>query len=88
MGNDGKLTLIKGFNRLSGEKQAEILGMVKALTFTQLGEDKKALAFVNAVNRSYGGKGKPAGVVIKQERCSRLKEYRRRSRVSREDGAY
>jgi hypothetical protein len=64
MGDDGKLQLMKGFNRLSGEKQAEILGMVKALTFTQLGEDVRALAFVNAVNKSRGGdgKGKLAGV--------------------------
>jgi hypothetical protein len=58
MSNDGKLTLLKGFNRLSGKKQAEILGMVKALTFTQLGEDKRATAFVTAVNRSHSGKGK------------------------------
>ncbi|GHV61886.1 hypothetical protein AGMMS49587_07200 [Spirochaetia bacterium] len=57
MGNDGKLALMKGFNRLSGEKQAEILGMVKALTFTQLGEDKKALAFVNAMNKSQDKNG-------------------------------
>jgi hypothetical protein len=63
MSNEGKLTLLKGFNRLSGEKQAEIFGMVKALTFTQLGEDKKALAFVNTVNKSRGRsrKGKLAG---------------------------
>jgi hypothetical protein len=62
MDNDGKFALLKGFNRLSGEKQAEILGMVKALTFTQLGEGKKALAFVNAVNRNQGtGKGSRRG---------------------------
>jgi hypothetical protein len=64
MGNDGKFRLMEGFNRLSGEKQAEILGMVKALTFTQLGEDTRALDFITAVNKSPGrdGKGKLAGV--------------------------
>jgi hypothetical protein len=58
MGNSAKLTLLKDFNRLSGKKQAEILGMVKALTFTQMGEDKKALAFVNSVNRSQDKNGR------------------------------
>jgi hypothetical protein len=63
MGDSGKIELLKGFNRLSGEEQAEILGMVKALTFTQLGEDEKALTFVTAVNRNHGGheKGQLAG---------------------------
>ncbi|GHT72354.1 hypothetical protein FACS1894110_26740 [Spirochaetia bacterium] len=54
MGNDEKFALLNGFNRLSGEKQAEILGMAKAFTFVQLGEDERALAFVNGVNRSNG----------------------------------
>jgi hypothetical protein len=61
MGNDGKLALMKGFNRLSGEKQAEILGMVKALTFTQLGEDKKAA--VDAINKGRGEKGNLARIL-------------------------
>jgi hypothetical protein len=56
MCNDEKFALLNGFNRLSGEKQAEILGMAKAFTFVQLGEDKKALTFVNAQNRGQGEK--------------------------------
>jgi hypothetical protein len=63
MGDSGKIELLKGFNRLSGEKQAEILGMVTALTFTQLGEDEKALDFITAVNKGRDGheKGQLAG---------------------------
>jgi hypothetical protein len=62
MDNEGNLLLLKSFYRLSGEKQAEILGMVKALIFAQSGEDKGAPDLVTAVHRSRGrsGKGKRA----------------------------
>jgi hypothetical protein len=36
--------LMKSFCRLSDEKRAEILGMAEALTFAQLGKDKKAMS--------------------------------------------
>ncbi|GHV51425.1 hypothetical protein AGMMS49579_06690 [Spirochaetia bacterium] len=67
--NDGKLVLLNGFNRLSGEKQAEILGMVKALTYVQLGEDKKALAFVNNVNKTQDMNGHLTRRIVRQGPC-------------------
>ena len=57
MDNDRKVLLMKGFNRLSGEKQAEIFGMVKALTYAQLAEDM-ALTLINTITNTQCGDGK------------------------------
>jgi hypothetical protein len=51
MANDETL-LTQGFNRLSKKKQAEILGMVEALTFAQFEEDKKNPAVMDTVNET------------------------------------
>ncbi|GHV75738.1 hypothetical protein AGMMS49942_05590 [Spirochaetia bacterium] len=63
MDNDVVLLLGSGFCSLSGKKRAEILGMVKALAFTQAGHGRKAKAPINTVtgaqSRSLGGKNSP-----------------------------
>ncbi|GHT56599.1 hypothetical protein FACS1894109_06070 [Spirochaetia bacterium] len=58
MDNDEVLLLGSGFCRLSGKKQAEILGMAKALVFIQAGRGQKAPhnAVTGAHPRSVGGK--------------------------------
>ncbi|GHU14935.1 hypothetical protein FACS1894163_00080 [Spirochaetia bacterium] len=60
MDNDVVHLLRSGFCSLSGKKQAEILGMAKALTFIQAGPGQTAKAPINALTgahqRSLGGK--------------------------------
>ncbi|GHU72920.1 hypothetical protein FACS189450_14270 [Spirochaetia bacterium] len=60
MDNDEVLLLGSGFCGLSGKKQAIILGMAKALVFTQAERGQTAKAPLNALTgarrRSVGGK--------------------------------
>ncbi|GHV87194.1 hypothetical protein AGMMS50255_4900 [Spirochaetia bacterium] len=49
MDNDVVRLLGSGFCSLSGKKQAEILGMAKALTFIQAGPGQTAKAPINAL---------------------------------------
>jgi hypothetical protein len=60
--------LINDFLRLPGEKRAEIFGMLKALTFIQMGENDDALDYINRVNKggpkAARGRGSPLKVEI------------------------
>jgi hypothetical protein len=42
---------VEGFRRLPEKRQAEILGMLKAFTFVQKGENDDALDFINKMNK-------------------------------------
>ncbi|GHU73878.1 hypothetical protein FACS189450_14290 [Spirochaetia bacterium] len=58
MDNDEVLLLGSGFCGLSGKKQAIILGMAKALVFTQAERGQTAKAPINALTGAY--KRRPA----------------------------
>jgi hypothetical protein len=64
MQNNAALTQLKTqFNRLSPERQAEILGMAKALTYAQQSADFDLQAFVREITEKgqarTGGENKP-----------------------------
>jgi hypothetical protein len=44
--------LLKNFTRLPEKKQAEVLGMLKALTFIQMGGTGDALDFINSIDKA------------------------------------
>jgi hypothetical protein len=52
MDKNGIPELLKNFMRLPEKKQAEIFGMLKALTFIQMGETSDAMEFISKIDKS------------------------------------
>ncbi|GHV24882.1 hypothetical protein AGMMS4952_01350 [Spirochaetia bacterium] len=53
MDTDEVLLLGSGFCGLPGKKRAEILGIVKALSFAQAGQGRKAKAPINTITGAH-----------------------------------
>jgi hypothetical protein len=51
MDKNGIPDLVKNFTRLPEKKQAEIFGMLKALTFIQMGGTSDALDFISKIDK-------------------------------------
>ncbi|MDR1411333.1 MAG: hypothetical protein LBI91_03920 [Spirochaetaceae bacterium] len=52
MNKNGLPELVKNFTRLPEKRQAEVLGMLKALTFIQMGGTSDALDFISKIDKA------------------------------------